>query len=87
MVSTNSTGLFEGRDQAERTWNVVVEGNTKTVICNEDGSGMLVKPARHPTWHDKEYHWHGTCISLKTFGIYYIEIETNDGLFLKFPQY
>ena len=87
VVSTNSTGLYGGRDQAARTWNVVIEGNTKTVICKEDGSGMLIKPARHPAWHDKEYRWHGTCIGRKLLGFYYINFETDDGLYLAFPQY
>lgn len=89
VVSTNSTGIYglSHADQAEWQWNVVVDGRTKAVVCKKDGSGILIKPEHHPNFNNEEYRWHGTCRGLKTFGIYYIEIETNDGLFLKFPQY
>ena len=88
VVSTNSTGIYglSHSDQAE--WNVVVDGNTKAVICKKDGRGILVKPEHHPNFNDEEYRWYGTCRGLKTFGVYYILFEASDDLFmLNFPQY
>lgn len=87
VVSTNSKGFYDHKDHSERSWVVSVNGDNKTVVCKEDGTGILIKPMMvTPNYTYPESKSYGTCKGLRTMGITYLTLRT-EGYVLSFPQW
>ena len=87
VVSTNSQGIYDNRDRSERSWVVSIKGSQKTVVCKEDGTGILIKPMMVTSdYTSPEFKWYGTCKGNRMMGISYITLKT-ELTTLSFPQW
>ena len=87
IVSTNSKGIYDNKDRSERSWVVSVNGDNKTVVCKEDGTGILVNPMMVTSDYTyPESKSYGTCKGQRLAGISYVTLRT-EGYVLAFPQW